>query len=105
MTRNMALRQLMIDLTEGMRRMATALQRVGIEARSFQIQSDKDNNVMLRDPQNWLRQQIAGGHAFLIWVALPRATWSRARRNTSGKSGSPASLRGATNASPSPTTS
>lgn len=83
----------MLDLMAGTRRMAAALQRMGIQAHSFEVADDHTEDVMLAANSRWIHEQVKTHKALLVWAALLGSTWSRARRNTSGKRGWPAPLR------------
>lgn len=75
--------------------MASAFARAGIVARSFQIDDDPRDDVLLPATRRWLRWEVESGRLGMIWMVLPCSSWSRARRNTTGRPGWPRPLRGA----------
>jgi hypothetical protein len=81
-----------VELMAGSRRMASAAAKLGAWGVSFEIADDPREDAMSRETTRWLQGlpgacQVAG-----IWIGLVCASWSRARRNTTGK-GWPGPLR------------
>lgn len=73
--------------------MAEAFAGAGAEARSFEIADDPSEDVLAPFVRRWLRREVDDGRIHLVWAGLPCATWSRARRNRSGRPGWPRPLR------------
>ena len=73
--------------------MASAFAAAGFEARSFELADDVLEDVMKQPCRGWLSDVIRQRRAKLIWLGVVCASWSRTRRNTTGKPGLPPPLR------------
>lgn len=60
---------------------------------SFEIADSPSEDVLSRHSKAWLCDVASAGLLCAIWIGLVCASWSRARRNTSGKRGWPGPLR------------
>lgn len=85
----------MVELMAGSRRMASAFARAGVPARSFEIEDDPAEDVMQPHIRKWLCLEVERQRIDTIWMGLPCSSWSRARRNTTGRPGWPRPLRAA----------
>jgi hypothetical protein len=82
-----------VELMAGSRRMAHAAARQGAWGVSFELADDAREDVMASANMRWLRSLPGTCRVAAIWIGLVCASWSRARRNTSGKPGWPGPLR------------
>jgi hypothetical protein len=73
--------------------MAHAAARQGAWGVSFELADDAREDVMASANMRWLKSLPGFCRIAAIWIGLVCASWSRARRNTSGKPGWPGPLR------------
>ena len=81
------------ELMAGTRRIAQAAAKAGLHACSFEIDGHPEQDVLSNVNTAWVDQHIDNRKLALLWIGLVCASWSRARRNTSGKPGFPPPLR------------
>ena len=86
-------RGMVCEMMAGTRRVATAAANAGWWACSFEIEGHPDEDVLSKEVNDWFDEVAAAGLIALLWIGLVCSSWSRARRNTSGKRGFPPPLR------------
>ena len=80
----------MVELMAGSRKMVSCFAANGVESRSFEIADDEIEDVLQPRVRGWLAELAAAGRLALVWLGPVCASWSIARRSTSGKPGLPA---------------
>ena len=83
-----------IELFAGVRRFASACAAAGMQAESWELKDNPCEDVMDKENTKYLKEEIAGGFVTAVLMAFVCGTWSISRRNTSGKPGFPAPVRG-----------
>ena len=73
----------------GSRRMALEFARHGFCSHSFEIADDPREEVLQPSVKTWLQGLAGSQRLMLVWLGPVCASWSRARRNMSGKPGLP----------------
>ena len=82
-----------VELMAGSRSLATMMAACGVWATSFEISENFQEDVMHPHNRKWLEELVQRHLCAGVWIGLVCASWSLARRNTTGKPGFPAPLR------------
>ena len=82
-----------VELMAGSQRIASSLAAAGLESVSLELADSAEEDALGGKFSSWMKAMLAASLLRVVWIGLVCATWSRARRNTSGKKGWPPPLR------------
>eukprot|EP00973_Karenia_brevis_P013174 1788635-Karenia_brevis.AAC.1 len=83
-----------LEVVAGSCNLSISLSRKGIQCNSFEITRNQEEDVTSAKDTSYIIDSIVSRKAGCIWLALPCASFSRARRGNPHKRGFPPPLRG-----------